>query len=65
MEILSWTLGSDVSVQALKTLIEQKRPYVMFLYKTKSRDKDYMCSLRFRLGYLNCEAVLSEVNLEV
>ncbi|KAK9922108.1 hypothetical protein M0R45_030588 [Rubus argutus] len=62
MEILSWNcrgICNDSTVQALKTLIQQERPSLIFLCVTMVRDKDYMNKLRFQIGYMNCEAVLS------
>lgn len=62
MEILCWNcrgICNDSTVQALKTLIQQKHPSLIFLSETKVRDKDYMNKLRFQIGYMNCEAVLS------
>lgn len=35
-------------MQAMMTLIQQRHPSILFLCETKVRDKDYMCSLRFR-----------------
>lgn len=63
MEILSWNcrgICNDYSVQALKTLIQQKRPSFIFLCETKVRDRSYMNDLRLQIGYLNCEAVFSD-----
>lgn len=63
MEILSWNcrgIGNDSSVQALLTLVQQKHPAMIFLSETKVRNSDYMNRLRYRLGYLNCEAVFSD-----
>lgn len=62
MEILSWNcrgICNDSTVQALKTLIQQKRPSMIFLNETKVRDKEYMNRLWFRIGYINYEDVLS------
>lgn len=33
---------------------------MIFLSETKVRNSDYMNRLRYRLGYLNCEAVFSD-----
>lgn len=63
MEIISWNcrgLCNDVSMQALRTLIQQKCHFIIFLCETKIRNKDYMCNFCFRLGYLTSEAVLSD-----
>ncbi|XP_062014459.1 uncharacterized protein LOC133730987 [Rosa rugosa] len=62
MEILAWNcrgLNNDAAVQALKRLIQQKRPSIVFLCETKVNDWEYMNGLRLQLGLLNCEAVWS------
>ncbi|KAL6224775.1 hypothetical protein ACLB2K_003630 [Fragaria x ananassa] len=62
MEILAWNcrgLNNDRCVQALQTLIGQKKPSFIFLFETKVNDKEYLNRLRFPLGYRNCEAVFS------
>ncbi|KAL6179662.1 hypothetical protein ACLB2K_046334 [Fragaria x ananassa] len=62
MEILAWNcrgLNNDRCVQALQTLIGQKKPSFIFLSETKVNDKEYLNRLRFTLGYRNCEAVFS------
>ncbi|XP_062028661.1 uncharacterized protein LOC133744595 [Rosa rugosa] len=63
MEILAWNcrgLNNPVAVQALKLLIQQRKPSFIFLSETKIDDWEYMNSLRLQIGYLNCEAVFSE-----
>ncbi|KAL6222735.1 hypothetical protein ACLB2K_006126 [Fragaria x ananassa] len=63
MEILSWNfrgLNNDRAVEALQTLIRQKKPSFIFLSKTKVHDIDYMNNLRLKLGNRNCEVVYSD-----
>ncbi|KAL6134326.1 hypothetical protein ACLB2K_066558 [Fragaria x ananassa] len=62
MEILAWNcrgLNNDRCIQALQTLIGQKKPSFIFLSETNVNDKEYLNRLRFPLGYRNCEAVFS------
>ncbi|XP_024177965.2 uncharacterized protein LOC112183883 [Rosa chinensis] len=63
MEVLAWNcrgLNNPAVVQALKLLIQQRKPSFIFLSETKIDDWEYMNSLRLQIGYLNCEAVFSE-----
>ena len=63
MEILAWNcrgLNNDRAVEALLTLVRQKRPDFIFLLETKVDDWDYMNSVRLQIGYRNCEAFWSE-----
>ncbi|XP_061993305.1 uncharacterized protein LOC133711157 [Rosa rugosa] len=63
MEVLAWNcrgLNNPAAVQALKILIQQRKPSFIFLSETKIDGWDYMNSLRLQIEYLNCEAVFSE-----
>ncbi|KAL6228200.1 hypothetical protein ACLB2K_002154 [Fragaria x ananassa] len=58
MEILAWNchgLNNDRAVEALQTLIRQKKPSFIFLSETKVHDS--MNNLRLKIGYRNCEVV--------
>ena len=63
MEILAWNcrgLNNDRAVEALLTLIKQKKPSIIFLSETKVHDWDYMNGLRLQIGYRNCECFFSD-----
>ncbi|KAL6219472.1 hypothetical protein ACLB2K_007231 [Fragaria x ananassa] len=63
MEVLAWNcrgMNNDRSVQALQTLIWQKKPSVVFLSETKIHDRSYLSALRLQLGLRNGEVVYSE-----
>ncbi|XP_062014050.1 uncharacterized protein LOC133730487 [Rosa rugosa] len=63
MEVLAWNcrgLNNSASLQALKLLIQQQKPSIIFLSETKVDDWNYLNDLRLQIGYLNYEAVFSE-----
>ncbi|XP_024172251.1 uncharacterized protein LOC112178325 [Rosa chinensis] len=63
MKVLAWNcrgLNNSASLQALKLLIQQQKPSIIFLSETKVDDWNYLNDLRLQIGYLNCEAVFSE-----
>ena len=66
LNVLAWNcrgICNDSTVEALKTLIRQNHPVLIFLTETKVSNPSYMENLRLRLGFRNCEAVYS-VNID-
>ncbi|XP_062016292.1 uncharacterized protein LOC133732721 [Rosa rugosa] len=63
MEILSWNcrgICNDATTRALKDLISQNRPQIVFLCETKISRKEDFDRLHRALGFVHAEAVLSE-----
>ncbi|XP_024200181.1 uncharacterized protein LOC112203446 [Rosa chinensis] len=63
LDLLSWNcrgIYNDATTRALKDLISQNRPQIVFLCETKiSREGDFE-NLRKTLGFVNAKAVFSE-----
>ncbi|XP_061999575.1 uncharacterized protein LOC133716965 [Rosa rugosa] len=63
LDLLSWNyrgICNDATIRALKDLISQNRPQIVFLCETKiSREREFE-TLRKALGFANAKAVLSE-----
>ncbi|XP_062014558.1 uncharacterized protein LOC133731122 [Rosa rugosa] len=63
MEILSWNcrgICSDTTTRALKDLISQNRPQIIFLCETKIRRLTDFIALRSALGFAHSKEVLSD-----
>lgn len=62
MAALFWNyrgINNGTTVQALRSLIRDHRPSIVFLSETQVHDLDYFESLRTRLGFPHAEEVLS------
>ncbi|XP_062010699.1 uncharacterized protein LOC133727086 [Rosa rugosa] len=63
MDILSWNcrgICNDTTTRALKDLISQNRPQIIFLCETKISRKEDFQKLHRALGFAHSETVLSE-----
>ncbi|XP_062014320.1 uncharacterized protein LOC133730820 [Rosa rugosa] len=63
MEILSWNCSgicNDTTTRALKDLISQNRPQIIFLCETKIRRLTDFIALRSALGFAHSKEVLSD-----
>ncbi|XP_040374577.1 uncharacterized protein LOC121052776 [Rosa chinensis] len=63
LDVLSWNcrgICNDATVRALKDLITQNRPQIVFLCETKISRREEFERLQHALGFAHAEAVLSE-----